>query len=1248
MEDSVSSSNTSATNVAQAIHTALDWASSPDARQNAVAFLDSVLSSSFHFPRFIKNGDIRVLANTSFLLVKKNWSSEIRLHAFKMLQHLVRLRWEELGPAEHKNFAKLSVDLMSEISNPCENWALKSQTAALVAEVVRREGLNLWQEMLPSLISLSSNGPIEAELVAMMLRWLPEDITVHNEDLEGDRRRLLLRGLTQSLPEILPLLYTLLERHFTAAMNEAGRKQMDIAKQHAATVTATLNAVNAYAEWAPLSDFAKSGIIHGCGVLLSAPDFRLHASEFFKLVSPRKRPIDASASEFDQAMSSIFQILMNVSREFLHRSGSGPGSIDEGEYEFAEFICESMVSLGSYNLQSIAGDSTILPLYLEQCCENRSLTWLRHWTNGSGTTAMPPQQCASVGLQTKSSASVYRPCGDEIQTGTSAMNRQRLGLTALVRTQGNRERTDTNKPFSVFWAPKMLRFFQHFKFAIHFQSMHFWLVLMRDLMSKPKSSTHSAADSSAVSSTGSGEVENAKKKTLSFVSDDFCGAILDTSFPRMLKRQKMLHETAISLGALELWSDDFEGKGTFSQYRSRLLELIRLVSSYKPLIAATKVSEKIDTIIKDLLLSPAPTQDLAVMESMQLALENVVNAAFDGSNDFTKTNAEVQFALCRTFEGLLQQFISLKWTEPALVEVLVHYLDAMGPFLKYFPDAVGSVINKLFELLTSLPLVIKDMSMHNARHARLQTCTSFIRIAKTADKSILPHMKGIADTMGCLQREGRLLQGEHNLLGEAFLVMSSSAGALKRSGLKKANWNSENSSTPNSIPLNPMASHISWMVTPLLKLLRCIHSLWSPSVSQALPGEVRAAMVMGDVERFSLLGEGNSKLPKGVTDGSKIDMNKEGYAEPNESDIRNWFKGIRDSGYNVLGLSTTVGDSFFKYLDVHSVAVALMENIQSMEFRHIRQLVHSTLIPLVKNCPLDMWEIWLEKLLHPFFVHAQQALSCSWSSLLQDGRAKVPDVHDILSGSDLKVEVMEETILRDLTREMCSLLSAIASPPLNTGIPSLEQSGHVCRLDMSSLKNLDTVASCSMVGFLLKHECLVLPTLQMCLEAFTWTDGEAVTKISSYCSALVVLAIVTNHAELVEYVSRDLFTSIIKGLALESNAIISADLVGICREIFVYLCDRHPAPRQVLMSLPNITTHDLVAFEESLTKTFSPKEQKQLTRSLLQLASGNKLKALAAQKTVNIITNVSMRPRPANAPESKVDDGDAVGLAAIM
>lgn len=62
-----------------------------------------------------------------------------------------------------------------------------------------------------------------------------------------------------------------------------------------------------------------------------------------------------------------------------------------------------------------------------------------------------------------------------------------------------------------------------------------------------------------------------------------------------------------------------------------------------------------------------------------------------------------------------------------------------------------------------------------------------------------------------------------------------------------------------------------------------------------------------------------------------------------------------------------------------------------------------------------------------------------------------------------------------------------------------------------------------------------------------------------------------------------------------------------------------------MLSLPCIKPHDLVAFEEALTKTLSPKEQKQHMKSLLLLASGNKLKALAAQKSVNIITNVSSK-----------------------
>ncbi|CAH2055065.1 unnamed protein product [Thlaspi arvense] len=1196
-------SSSTASNVARAILAVLDYSSTPDTRKSAVEFLES-----------IKSGDVRVLANTSFLLVKKEWSSEIRLHAFKMLQHLVRLRWDELSPAECRDVVNVSLELMSEVASACENWPLKSQSAALVAEIVRREGPNLWQEIFALLTSLSAQGPLQAELVLMTLRWLPEDITVHNEDLEGDRRRLLLRGLTQSLPEIFPLLYNLLERHFGAAMSEAGRQRVELAKQHADVVIACLNAILAYAEWAPVPDLARYGILSGCSFLLSSPDFRLHACEVFKLVCSRKRPSDASTAEFDSAISNLFQILTNVSREFLVRSSSISSVIDENDYDFAECMCESMASLGSTNLQCISSDGGVMAVYLQQ----------------------------------------------------------------------------------------MLGFFQHFKLGLHFEALLFWLSLMRDLLPKPKAAAYPSGEgSSAGGVDSSSQFDNEKKKTLSLINDEISGALLDVSFHRMLKKEKVPPEISLSLGPLELWSDNFEGKGNFGQYRSKLLELIKHTASHKPLISSTRISERVITLIKNLLASPAPLQDVAVMESEQLALECIVATIFDGSNELAGGSSEVHYALRGIFEGLLQQLLSLKWNEPELIKVHVHYLDAMGPFLKYFPDAVGNVINKLFELLTSLPHVVKDPATSTSRAARLQICTSFIRIAKAAEKSVLPHMKGIADTMGYLAKEGTLLRGEHNILGEAFLVMASSAGAqqqqeilswlleplsqqwiqpewqnnylsdpmglvrlcsntslmwsifhtvtffekaLKRSGYRKSNLNTTSVTTPAS---HPMANHLSWMLPPLLKLLRVLHSLWSPSVCPTLPPELRAAMTMADAERRCLLGEANPKLSKGSSiyaDGS-FDGTKEGQAE----DIRNWLKGIRDSGYNVLGLSTTIGETFFICLDANYVAMALMENLQSMEFRHIRLFIHSFIVYIVKSCPADMWESWLGVLLQPLFIHCQQALSSSWPGLLHEGRAKVPDSFGVQNGSDMKLEVMEEKLLRDFTREVATLFLTMASPGLNTGLPVLEHSGHVGRVDMSTLTDLHAFKSNSLVGFLLNHKSVALPALQMCLEVFTWTDGEATTKVCSFCGVVVLLAILTNNVELREFVSKDLFSAVIRGLGMESNAINSPDLVNLCREIFIYLSDRDPAPRQVLLSLPCLSLSDLHAFEEAAAKTPSLKEQRQLMRSLLLLGAGNNLRALAAQKNLNVITNVTARSRlPANASETKANVGETIGLASVL
>lgn len=102
-------------------------------------------------------------------------------------------------------------------------------------------------------------------------------------------------------------------------------------------------------------------------------------------------------------------------------------------------------------------------------------------------------------------------------------------------------------------------------------------MITRESLSKSKVSAQVPVDSIAVSDADhGGQGEKEKKKVLVVIDDEICGAILDVSFQRMLKKNA-LPALGQSLGALELWNEDFDGKVDFSQYRSRLVIVIPLI-----------------------------------------------------------------------------------------------------------------------------------------------------------------------------------------------------------------------------------------------------------------------------------------------------------------------------------------------------------------------------------------------------------------------------------------------------------------------------------------------------------------------------------------------------------------------------------------------------------------------------------------------------------------------------------------------
>lgn len=106
--------------------------------------------------------------------------------------------------------------------------------------------------------------------------------------------------------------------------------------------------------------------------------------------------------------------------------------------------------------------------------------------------------------------------------------------------------------------------------------------------------------------------------------------------------------------------------------------MIKHIASHRPLVSSTKLSERVITLINNLLASPAPLQvlsltlifssveflfielmntkkyiqDVAVMESQSLALDCVVATVFDGSNELAGGSSEAHYALCGNFQGI--------------------------------------------------------------------------------------------------------------------------------------------------------------------------------------------------------------------------------------------------------------------------------------------------------------------------------------------------------------------------------------------------------------------------------------------------------------------------------------------------------------------------------------------------------------------------------------------------------------------
>ncbi|CAI5962944.1 unnamed protein product [Closterium sp. NIES-65] len=181
--------------VLQALAVAVDWRTDQASRAAATEFLEKLKAeeephrqASLAAHLLKTEEEPHRQASLAAHLVNGDQPEHARLFAFQLLQNVARNKWQQFPADERRKLAVYAFDLLRCCADTAgEPWSIRSKAAALLADIVKHEGSDLWKEMLPSLLALSAASPVHAETVALVLQFVPEDVTVHNEDIEGDR-----------------------------------------------------------------------------------------------------------------------------------------------------------------------------------------------------------------------------------------------------------------------------------------------------------------------------------------------------------------------------------------------------------------------------------------------------------------------------------------------------------------------------------------------------------------------------------------------------------------------------------------------------------------------------------------------------------------------------------------------------------------------------------------------------------------------------------------------------------------------------------------------------------------------------------------------------------------------------------------------------------------------------------------------------------------------------------------------------
>lgn len=414
----------------------------------------------------------------------------------------------------------------------------------------------------------------------------------------------------------------------------------------------------------------------------------------------------------------------------------------------------------------------------------------------------------------------------------------------------------------------------------------------------------------------------------------------------------------------------------------------------------------------------------------------------------------------------------------------------------------------------------------------------------------------------------------------------------------------------------PAVDHIEWVI-PLVSTLLCtIHALWTPQGQAAMQAAgLGAALNMSPEERAAYLIHG----PARTHVLSEEDIGSAASA------ARDWMRCLRDCSYSTFSLFSVHASGAFYPSQALAAACSssMLAHLPHMELRHIRQCVHAAVRPIMGRCPMAHRALWQAALVNPLCASLHDRLAAAWMDTRVVNATKTMDKRedddDSLDGTEVE-DLISERILREVTRDHCALLANVASPEGTFGRKTKGGglTGVIGDMSNSVLGTYHAGGTHILDWIVSGDPVAVRAGISTGIAALNWDDAEATGHAVNFIRALTAAAGRNDapHA-LRETVGSEVFQACLVGLTQSSNAAHQSNILGLIRDIILWLLPKTQAVGQILMSLPGMTRESLDSCVSELVAMRSEKKAANYVKDFLINASGGgeELRALVEARS---------------------------------